>query len=107
MFVELQAFKNKHGHCDLKRQHFGFYQLQGWLEEQHRKFQRGELSDDQVGKLRQLGVVLQTRETSTQAKWEEMFAHLVGYKEKFGDCDVPSDYYGMDNLACWVVCQRK
>jgi superfamily II DNA or RNA helicase len=107
MFAELQVFKYKHGHCDLQKQQFGLYQLEGWVEDQQRKFRRGELSAEQVEKLRQLGVTLQTLDSSPQAKWEVMFARLVAYKGKFGDCDVPRHYYGMDNLAWWVVCQRK
>ena len=107
MLAELQEFKNKHGHCDLKKQNFGLYQLAGWVEDQQRKFRRGELSLEHSETLRQLGVALQTPDSSPQAKWEVMFARLVAYKEKFGDCDVPRHYYGMDNLAWWVVCQRK
>lgn len=107
MLAELQAFKNKHGHCDLKKQQFGFCQLEGWVEDQQRKFRRGELPTEHSEKLKQLGVALQTLDSSPQAKWEVMFARLVAYKEKFSDCDVPRNYYGMDNLAWWVVCQRK
>lgn len=107
MLAELRTFKNKHGHCDLKKQHFGLFQLEGWVDDQQRKFRRGELSTEQIEKLRQLCVTLQTLDSSPQAKWEVMFTRLVGYREKFGDCDVPPDYYGMDNLAWWVVCQRK
>jgi predicted helicase len=54
MFSKLQAFKNKHGHCDLETQHGGLYQLQGWVEDQRRKLWCGALSSEQVEKLKSL-----------------------------------------------------
>lgn len=36
-----------------------------------------------------------------QRKWEEMFARLVAYKEKHGDCLVPNRYADDPQLGSW------
>jgi hypothetical protein len=37
----------------------------------------------------------------TDAKWEEMFSRLEVYKEKHGDCLVPSRYPEDSQLGSW------
>lgn len=107
MLAELQAFKNKHGHCDLKKQRSGLYELKGWLVGQHRKFRRGELPADHRVKLEQTGIVFESLKAAALTAWDAMFARLVAYKEKRGDCEVPPDYWDTAGLARWVVVQRE
>lgn len=92
MYAELAAFKQRHGHCNLKEKPFCLYRLAGWLEDQQRKSKRGGLSAEQIQKLGDLGVALQTADSNPQAQWEIMFARLLAYKETFGDCNVPRSH---------------
>jgi hypothetical protein len=41
------------------------------------------------------------------AQWEKMFAALVGYKEKYGHCNVPRGWPENPKLANWVTTQRR
>jgi superfamily II DNA or RNA helicase len=108
MFVELQTVKMKHGHCDLdKIKKIGLYELHGWVEAQQRKFRRGELNDGQIEKFKALGVVFEMPITDPRQAWDKMFETLVKYKQKYGDCDVPSNFSEMEYLGSWAACQRK
>jgi hypothetical protein len=39
-------------------------------------------------------------------KWEVMFADLIAYRAKHGDCKVPARWPGNPQLASWVHWQR-
>jgi superfamily II DNA or RNA helicase len=39
--------------------------------------------------------------------WDERFGELVAYKDRFGDCDVPTRWGEGRRLATWVVGQRQ
>ena len=94
--------------------------LREWVKLQRRLKFSGKLSDERIRKLNEIGFVWGTEQkveevfespespvTVSRRAWEEMFNWLVAYKEEYGDCDVPRDYYEIDKLAWWVVCQRK
>ena len=41
------------------------------------------------------------------SSWDERFGELVAYKDRVGDCDVPTRYKENRRLATWVVGQRQ
>lgn len=40
-------------------------------------------------------------------RWDEMIGMLMAYKDKFGNCDVPYDYFQNQELAKWVHVVRR
>lgn len=41
------------------------------------------------------------------SSWDERFGELAAYKDRFGDCDVPTRWQENRRLATWVVGQRQ
>ena len=41
------------------------------------------------------------------SSWDERFGELIAYKDRVGDCDVPTRYKENRRLATWVVGQRQ
>jgi superfamily II DNA or RNA helicase len=107
MFARLCAFKKQHGHCDLKNKPAGSFVLRSWLEDQLRLFANNRLANDRLEQLKSVGVVFDVLVKDPNQAREIMFERLLAYKAKNGDCDVPRNFYGIDRLAWWVVCQRK
>jgi superfamily II DNA or RNA helicase len=119
MLARLRIFKNHLGHCNLKHDPAGQYDLQAWLNEQNHKFNENQLTVGEIEDFTQLGVVFdppESRETKQLKKqlkaWDKVFGLLLGYKKEHGDCDVPRNYNRIDNfgrrrLGWWVTFQRK
>lgn len=64
------------------------------------------LSQDRKDKLDALGFVWSLRSKRIDDHWETMFQQLKAYKEKHGDCLVPSRYEENQKLGKWVETQR-
>ena len=64
------------------------------------------LTRERKDKLEQLGFVWCVRMKQFDDQWDEMFRQLVQYKEKHGDCLVPSRYEENVRLGKWVETQR-
>ncbi|MGD0262897.1 MAG: helicase associated domain-containing protein [Verrucomicrobiota bacterium] len=110
MLTELHTVWSKCGHCDNENQRSRLFELHRWVDDQRRRFSRGELTADQIKELNQLGIDFPAAENAVAKQTnhrETMFARLDAYKDKFGDCDVPKDFYGIEGLASWVARQRK
>ena len=61
-----------------------------------------KLSEDRIKRLNDIGFVWAPHEAS----WEENFDKLKKFKERFGHCDVPSNWSEDDQFARWVSWQR-
>ena len=103
-FAALARFKEREGHCSVKRGHKeDGYKLDSWV-----KFQRGNkesLTNERRQRLDEIGFVW---EPHTQ-QWEEGFAALARFKEREGHCLVRRGHKedGYDgNLGLWVNKQR-
>ena len=90
MVAALAAFKNKHGHCCVPWQPAKYRTIATWLNEVRRRKRMGLLDRKLIRQLDGLGVVWKPQEQ----KWETMFANLVAYRAKHGDCNVPRRLVG-------------
>lgn len=68
--------------------------------------QTKRLSSERKAKLDEIGFVWSLRSKRIEDHWEEMFHQLQKYKEKHGDCLVPSRYEENLKLGKWVETQR-
>jgi len=64
------------------------------------------LTQERKDKLEALGFVWSLRNKRVDDHWDEMFNQLVDYKEKHGDCLVPSRFEDNFKLGKWVETQR-
>jgi len=104
-FALFVQFKEREGHCDVPRKYIeNGIKLGKWLDAQKVKKRRGKLSSTRIEQLEKVGVVVWSEQDQ---KWENMFAHLVQFKEREGHCNVPQR---RDNdtkkLGVWLIRQR-
>ncbi|MDY4960476.1 MAG: Helicase associated domain protein, partial [Chlamydia suis] len=102
-FLELQRFREEHGHCKVPQRYPQNPQLASWVSHQRRDFKEGKLSEDRIARLEEIGFVWRVLEE----EWEENFLELQRFREEHGHCKVPRGYPQNPQLASWVSDQRK
>ena len=105
-YAELMKFKEKVGHCNVSRNKSGEYKSLGkWcshLRTSYNKIQKKEtpnrkLSQENIQKLEDAGF-----EWSLLSTFDERYAELMKYKEKFHHCNVPQRGSGeYQSLGHW------
>ena len=85
MVAQLEAFHREHGHSNVPNAWPHNRELAAWLHGVRCNKRSGRLSADRVRQLDALGVVWDPQQT----RWEKMFAALVEYRHRYGDCNVP------------------
>eukprot|EP00547_Thalassionema_nitzschioides_P017016 CAMPEP_0194250754 /NCGR_PEP_ID=MMETSP0158-20130606/23846_1 /TAXON_ID=33649 /ORGANISM="Thalassionema nitzschioides, Strain L26-B" /LENGTH=203 /DNA_ID=CAMNT_0038987669 /DNA_START=71 /DNA_END=679 /DNA_ORIENTATION=+ len=97
--------KNQALACWVKKQRYAYKQ---YLKQQQEILTSGtssistSMEEKRIKILDELGFVWD----SHQAKWEQMFRELLGYRKNHGDCDVPAKYPPNKPLGLWVTRQR-
>jgi superfamily II DNA or RNA helicase len=100
-FRRLCEFREREGHC-LVPQTYREWGLGAWVLKLRQRRKDGTLPDDLVARLNGIGFCWEPH----SFLWEKMFAELVEYREKHGNCDVPvSGKY--EALGVWVHHQRR
>jgi hypothetical protein len=105
---DLNAFKEEHGHCHVPLSHTTYPKLGLWVKEQRRHFtlmQQGKPSHMTPARARELdeaGFCWDTHE----ATWLDRLRQLKDYKERHGDCLVPTHWGVNPKLGTWVNHQR-
>ena len=102
-FHALEAFKEKHGHCQVPTEWEKDPRIGRWVAVQRYRHKLGELQKHFVDRLDQIGFVW----NPTDRGWNDMFLRLVKYKGKHGDCNVPTSFPADLELAFWVATQRQ
>ena len=100
-FGRLADFKNRHGHCDVRKR--DDVRLAEWVNDL-RKRRKTSLPQDRAEALDALGF---DWDSCLERDWEEMFAALVEYKRSRGDCNVPPVWTENMTLGRWVNTQRQ
>ena len=105
-YEELKEYKQVNGDCVVPK---NYGPLGSWVRSQRhlRKEQGtgasfeggGQLSQDRVNRLNNLGFVWDVH----QYQWNQTYHELLAYRKKHGDCNVPMSYGG---LGLWVFNQR-
>jgi len=100
-YGELIEFKKQFGHCNVpstpKRR-----QLYNWVSRQRILCQGENLTEDHIKRLNDIGFEWNLRKSN----WNRMFEALETYKDRYGDCNVPSSWPENKQLASWVGKQR-
>ena len=102
-FLELKRFQEEHGHCKVPHKYPKSPQLSVWVSNQRKDFKKGDLSEDRIARLEELGFVWDVFEEV----WEKNFLELKRFQEEHGHCKVPRGYPENPDLGCWVKHQRE
>lgn len=106
---DLVNFRLRFGHCIVPLEWRENPSLSHWIKRQrcqHRLKREGKhstMTQDRERALEKLDFIWD----SHRASWEEKVMELKQYKEKYGDCYVPSKFPENHQLAIWVKCQRR
>jgi hypothetical protein len=103
---ELVAFKKEYGHCcvsTLDKRHTG---LGNWVRIQRSRRKQGQMSQDQINILNELGFSWDGQGERNRVRWETMYEALVAYQRAHGHCRVPSSSKDHARLADWIITQR-
>lgn len=109
-FNELTEFKRHHGHCEVPQNYAENTSLGTWVNKQRMEQKNridgknSSLNDLRLERLQSIGFRWAKRKG--QASWNEKFNELVAYKNKFGNCHVPTKYKDNTALGRWVSTQR-
>ncbi|MDY4960168.1 MAG: Helicase associated domain protein, partial [Chlamydia suis] len=101
-FLELKRFREEHGHCKVPWRYPKNPQLASWIFDRRKDFNRGDLSEDRIARLEEIGFVWNVFEE----EWEEKFMELKRFREEHGHCRVPWGYSKNPSLYVWVSHQR-
>jgi len=103
MFSALESFKAEQGHCHVPTHWKKNPQLGQWVALQRYRHKIGELQEQYVDRLNKIGFVW----APADRVWNKMFQKLVAYRNKHGNCAVPTSYPSDPPLSRWVVTQRR
>ena len=108
-YTNLIEYKNKYGDCNVPVKCPDNLQLGAWVNQQrdqYRKKKKGQdsqITDESIKSLEKIGF----KWTGRGRKWEDRYAKLIEYKNKYGDCNVPQKCPDNLLLGAWVSKQRK
>ncbi len=103
MYANLLEFKNLYGNCNVPRGWQRNPELSNWVNRQRRQYKTGQLDEEQIKKLEDVGFLWDIR----QNIWEKRFSELSLFKAKIGHCDVPDKWGENPKLSHWVGVQRR
>jgi len=103
-FVELLAYKQTHGDCDVPAKWEQNERLANWVSMQRQMKKRGLLPEERVKLLEEIG--FNWRADRERQSWNVRYEDLMEFKELHGHCDVPLRYSVNPSLGVWVANQR-
>ena len=101
-YAYLVAYKQQHGNCDVSTLDKENENIGKWVNNLRHKFKKGELSDERVAMLDEIGFVWDPKKQKKAALWAAQYSDLVAFKQEFGHCMVPQRYEGNGGLGLWV-----
>jgi hypothetical protein len=101
-FGELQAYKEKHGDCNVPDKYETNFALASWCHTQRSLLKNSKLTKKRIYRLQSIEFDFDLRKT----QWDKMYQSLVAYKKENGDCNVPLGFNTNLELAIWVGNQR-
>jgi hypothetical protein len=105
---DLQTFRKETGHCHVPRNHTKYPKLGVWIKEQRRHYtllkqgKQSRITKERAEKLDAVAFCWDTHE----AIWLDRLRDVQDFKEKHGNCLVPTSYKENPKLGTWVHHQR-
>ena len=108
-YEELIEFKQRHGHCNVPSDYSANKELGQWVHTQRKQYrllqegkQSSQMTNERISMLEEIGFIWDAQESAWMTRYEE----LIGFKQRHGHCNVPSDYSANKGLGQWVHTQR-
>jgi hypothetical protein len=107
--TDLKRFREEAGHCHVPLSHDRYPRLGLWVKEQRRHYtllkqgKQSHMTPKRANELDKIGFCWDTHE----ATWLERLRELTEYKEKYGNCAVPTNCTENPKLGTWVHHQRR
>jgi hypothetical protein len=107
-YEKLVEFKQKHGHCIVPQRHKEDMVLGKWVNRQRQFHSNNTIQLDRKELLEELGFVWEARARAgkTDETWRKQYEKLVEFKQKHGNCIVPTMHQEDVSLGKWVSNQR-
>mmetsp|Transcript_23137 Transcript_23137/g.35097 ORF Transcript_23137/g.35097 Transcript_23137/m.35097 type:complete len:464 (+) Transcript_23137:87-1478(+) len=118
IFVQLQAFKAKFGHCNVTRRDPTYLALGHWVQRQRKNYMyhckgrnhssgaKPTITPERIRLLNEVGIEW-SRISGPVKTWNERLEQLKEYKAKQGNTRVPQACHDPPGLGHWVQSQRK
>ena len=106
---ELKRFRRETGHCHVPLNEPRYPRLGLWVKEQRRHYmllkqdKQSHMNPERAKELDEIGFCWDTHE----ATWLERLRELTEFKEKKGNCAVPTNYTENPKLGTWSNHQRR
>lgn len=107
---QLREFKKKYGHCLVPHTFPENQNIARWVKRQRRQYKLmldgkeiSTMTPSRAESLNREGFIWDSHEVV----WQERYSQLIRYRERHGDCRVPSYSKESPQLASWVKCQRR
>jgi superfamily II DNA or RNA helicase len=100
MFAALLVWRQIHGSSIVSDRKS---QLAVWCQRQRSTYKNNTMSPERIKRLDDIGFVWDPIDSG----WEAMYAALIAYKQRFGDCNVPASWEGKLKLGQWCSVQRR
>lgn len=97
-FKKLLDYKAEHGNVDVPKH--PNTKIGTWVSVQRKAKSRGEISEERLQQLNEIGFVWDAHES----RWDERFRELCAYKDTHGHLNIPTSSTG---LGSWVHIQRR
>eukprot|EP01083_Nonionella_stella_P000588 1669_1 len=113
--LDLEEFKNKFGHCDVRDSYNGYIGLSRWcsgMRSANRAFlnhgKHHRINPERIKRLNDIGFFWSVdQHRRQQIFWKERIKDLKEFKNEFGHCDVRFKYSNHIPLCMWCTRMRK
>lgn len=102
IYLELVKFQKRFGHCRVPQNWKENNSLAHWVKTQRFDYAKGELHGGRISLLEKIGFDWKIG----IGTWDERFAELCAFKERFGHARVKVKWPENPLLGAWVVSQR-
>ncbi|EDN70824.1 helicase domain protein [Beggiatoa sp. PS] len=106
-FAALLEYRKVRGHCKVPKRFFENPQLGTWAQHQRQNRRLGKLSKERIKRLDEVDFFWGIAKKAKIITWEEHFTALIDYKNRYGNCKVPTGWAENPRLAGWVKKQRQ
>jgi superfamily II DNA or RNA helicase len=98
-YAELKQYFIQNGNSDVPSRYRKNTQLSTWVSVQRQQKKMKMLADEKTQLLNEIGFTWKFRE---RGSWEDRFAEVIAFKEKFGHCNIPVGVTDPPKLGAFV-----
>jgi hypothetical protein len=107
--IELAAYREIHGHCNVSKSHSENIKLANWVATQRTQYRlhlEGKTSSKTLSRIQGLESLGFDWKNCSGPAWEDRLSELAAYREIQGHCNVSKSHSENIKLANWVATQR-